>query len=204
MKTELSKIERLKKFANTELGMDFTIELAEMKLDDGVTVIEAEIFEAGQQVFVKSEDGQSIPLPIGEYMLEDGMQLVVTEEGVIAEIREPQAEQPEEEKEVAAAEKPTETPVAKKVIESVSKETHFSVEEKQELLDRLQALEAKLSEETPEVKAEETPEVELSEEEVKPIIHNPENKKPVQITKLQSNRKGKTIEDRVRATLYNN
>ncbi|QGG54063.1 hypothetical protein GDS87_24395 (plasmid) [Lysinibacillus pakistanensis] len=42
------------------------IDLAEMLLDDGVTVIEAEVFEAGQEVNIKTEDGQSIPLPVGE------------------------------------------------------------------------------------------------------------------------------------------
>jgi len=138
MKTELSKLEQIKKL----VGM--TIDLAEMKLDDGVTVIEAETFEAGQEVFVKSEDGQSIPLPVGEYGMEDGMQLVVSEEGIIGEIREmPAAEEQQPEEEVAAADKPTETPVAKKVVESVSKETYFSAEEKEALEARIAALEAK-------------------------------------------------------------
>ena len=141
-KTELTKLDQIKKL----VGMN--IDLAEMKLDDGVTVIEAEVFEAGQEVFVKAEDGQSIALPVGEYGMEDGMVLVVTEEGIIGEIREPQAEdeQPEDEQPVAAADKPTETPVAKKVVESVSKETYFSAEEKDALIARIDALEAKLSE----------------------------------------------------------
>ena len=201
MKTELSKLEQIKKL----VGM--TIDLAEMKLDDGVTVIEAETFEAGQEVFVKSEDGQSIPLPVGEYGMEDGMQLVVSEEGIIGEIREmPAAEEQQPEEEVAAADKPTETPVAKKVVESVSKETYFSAEEKEALEARIAALEAKLSEQPEKEVKEETKEeetVEMKEETAKPIVHNPENKKEVQITKLAANRKGETISDRVRNTLFN-
>ena len=193
MKTELTKLEQIKKL----VGM--TIDLAEMKLDDGVTVIEAEVFEAGQEVFVKAEDGQSIPLPVGEYGMEDGMVLVVSEEGIIGEIREPQAEEEaaDQEQGVAAAEKPAAKPIAKKVVESVSKETYFSAEEKEALIARIDALEAKLSEQ---VKEEV---VEMKEETAKPIVHNPENRTEVKITKLAANRKGETVEDRVRNTLFN-
>ena len=194
MKTELTKLDQIKKL----VGM--TIDLAEMKLDDGVTVIEAEVFEAGQEVFVKAEDGQSIPLPVGEYGMEDGMVLVVSEEGIIGEIREPQAEEEaaDQEQGVAAAEKPAAKPIAKKVVESVSKETYFSAEEKEALIARIDALEAKLSEQ---VKEEEV--VEMKEETAKPIVHNPENRTEVKITKLAANRKGETVADRVRNTLFN-
>jgi hypothetical protein len=193
MKTELTKLEQIKKL----VGMN--IDLAEMKLDDGVTVIEAEVFEAGQEVFVKAEDGQSIPLPVGEYGMEDGMVLVVSEEGIIGEIREPQAEEEaaDQEQGVAAAEKPAAKPIAKKVVESVSKETYFSAEEKEALIARIDALEAKLSEQ---VKEEV---VEMKEETAKPIVHNPENRTEVKITKLAANRKGETVADRVRNTLFN-
>jgi hypothetical protein len=193
MKTELTKLDQIKKL----VGMN--IDLAEMKLDDGVTVIEAEVFEAGQEVFVKAEDGQSIPLPVGEYGMEDGMVLVVSEEGIIGEIREPQAEEEaaDQEQGVAAAEKPAAKPIAKKVVESVSKETYFSAEEKEALIARIDALEAKLSEQ---VKEEV---VEMKEETAKPIVHNPENRTEVKITKLAANRKGETVEDRVRNTLFN-
>lgn len=204
MKTELSKVEKIKKV----LGMP--IDLAEMLLDDGVTVIEAEVFEAGQEVNIKTEDGQSIPLPVGEYGLQDGMVLVVQEEGIIGEIRQATEEQPQEEEEVAAADKPTEQPVAKKVVESVSKETYFSAEEKEELEAKITALEAQVAElskqdeeETKEEVKEEA--VELKEEEVKPITHNPENKeKQESVFKLAANRKADSIQDRVRNTIFKN
>lgn len=203
MKTELSKLEKIKKV----LGMP--IDLAEMLLDDGVTVIEAEVFEAGQEVNIKTEDGQSIPLPVGEYGLEDGMMLVVSQEGMIGEIKQPEAseEAPEDEAPVAAADKPSEQPVAKKVVESVSKETYFSKEEKEELEAKITALEAQVAElskvESKEEVVEE--EVELSEEVVKPIQHNPENKeKQEPVFKLAANRKADTIQDRVRNTIFKN
>ena len=162
------------------LGME--LELESMKLEDGVTIIEAESFEGGESVFIVTEDEQKIPLPIGEYTLEDGKLLVVTEEGIVAEVKE-QAEEPEteeapevEEEVEAEAEVPVseEAKPIKKVVESVSKETFFS--EIEALVKENEELKAKLEEVSSatevEVEAEVEAEVELSE--VKPIVHNPE------------------------------
>ena len=140
------------------LGME--VQLAQMKLDDGVTVLEANEFVAGEAVSVLTEDEQMIALPVGEYILEDGMTLVVLEEGIIAEIKETVAEEeaPEEE-EVAATVKPEATPaLPKSIIESVSKETKFSAEEMTEVMNRVTELEAQIVELT---KVEEV--VELAE-----------------------------------------
>ena len=80
----------------TLLGME--VKLETMRLSDGVSMLEAESFEAGQPVFILTEDEQRIPLPVGEYELEDMRVLVVIEEGVIADVRE--AAEPEVEVEV--------------------------------------------------------------------------------------------------------
>ena len=53
------------------------VKLETMKMGDGVTVIEAETFEAGKEVFVVTEDEQRIAVPVGEYELEDGRILVI-------------------------------------------------------------------------------------------------------------------------------
>jgi len=144
------------------------VKLAQMKLEDGVTVIEAEVFEAGQAVMVVTEDEQMIPLPIGDYKLEDGMILSVVEEGLIAEIKEEVAEEeaPEEEEAVAASDAPTEAPLPKAVIESVVKETKFSKEAQEEI----DSLKAQITELTKVEEVEVKEEVELA----KPIVHNPE------------------------------
>jgi len=63
------------------------VKLAQMKLSDGVTVLEAESFEAGQEVVIVAEDGTTTPAPVGEHELEDGNVLIITEAGIIAEIR---------------------------------------------------------------------------------------------------------------------
>ena len=57
-----------------------------MMLVDGVTVLEANEFVSGQEVYIVSEE-EKIPLPIGEYELEDGKILVVSEDGIIGEIK---------------------------------------------------------------------------------------------------------------------
>ena len=57
----------------------------ELALEDG-TIVSADALEAGSAVFIMVEEEKQ-PLPIGEYALADGSLLVVTEEGVIAEIK---------------------------------------------------------------------------------------------------------------------
>ena len=63
------------------------VQLAQMRLSDGVTVLEAASFEAGQEVNIVAEDGTTTPAPVGEHELEDGNILIITEAGLIAEIR---------------------------------------------------------------------------------------------------------------------
>ncbi len=81
------------------------VKLAQAKLDNG-TVLEAEAFEAGQPIFIVSEEDR-IAVPVGEYRMEDGRVLVVTEEGIVGEIKEAEEETPEVEIEVEAAMEPS-------------------------------------------------------------------------------------------------
>lgn len=156
------------------LGMN-KVELATMKLMDGVTILEADAFEAGMEVFIVTEDEQRVALPVGEYELEDGRMLVVAQEGIIAEIKEMEEEAPEVE-EAPEAEAPMveeemadeAIPVApKKVIKSTIEEMLFSKIE--ELKAENEALKAQLSEQPV---MEEAPVVD--EPAAKPIAHNPE------------------------------
>jgi len=75
------------------------VKLEQMKLTDGVSVLEADAFEAGNEVFIVTEDDQRIAVPVGEYDLENGMVLVVVEEGMIAEIKEKEEEEDEADEE---------------------------------------------------------------------------------------------------------
>jgi hypothetical protein len=177
----------------TLLGLE--VKLETMRLSDGVSMLEADAFEAGQPVFILTEDEQRIPVPVGEYELEDMRILVVIEEGVIAEVREAaeveeevEVEAPEVEEEVEAA---TETaPQAKKIVESIVKESFFS--EIEALKKENEELKAKLSAQTTEV-AEEVAPVELSEE-PKPISFNPENTQATDVFKFASKRNATTMD----------
>jgi hypothetical protein len=178
----------------TLLGME--VKLEQMKLMDGVSILEAESFEAGSEVFIVTEDEQKIPVPIGEYELEDGRLLIVIEEGVISEVKEKEmeVEEPETEVEVETEKKEemeTSKPTAKKTIESVVKETFFSEIEK--LKEENETLKAELSK----LKEVKETEVELAiEEEVKPISFNPENENKVEAVKFATKR-SRTIMDSV-------
>jgi hypothetical protein len=175
------------------LGMEVSLEM--MKLADGTTVLEADAFEMDNEVFVVTEDEQKIPLPVGEYELENGMILVVEVEGIIKEVKEAPMEEEVAPEEQATPEVPVEAeaevaPTAKKTIESIVKETFFSeIEalktENIELKAKLELL-SKVDEVTEEV-------TELSEE-PKPIMHNPENTNPVETFKFAKNRERNTLD----------
>ncbi len=190
------------------LGME--IKLEQRKLEDGVTIIEADAFEAEAEVVIITEDEQRIPLPIGDYKMEDGMILVVAEEGIIAEIKEEAAEEEvieeEAEKEYEEKEEEMATEEAKpvkKVVESVSKETYFSEiealkkenEELKSQIEKLSKVEEVTEEATEEVVEEKT---ELSAEEldpaVKPISFNPENKQETERILYAQNRTETTLD----------
>ena len=70
-----------------EVQEEVKVEMATMKLANGI-VVEAESFEAGQNVFLIGEDDEKVAAPVGEHELEDGKILVIEEEGVIKEIKE--------------------------------------------------------------------------------------------------------------------
>ena len=170
----------------TLLGMD--VKLEQRKMADGVTLIEADAFEMDNEVFVITEDEQKIPVPIGEYEMEDGMIMSVVEEGLIADYKEkateeeeaPVAEEEVVEEEVEAK---NENIAPKKTIESVVKETFFS--EMEVLRNENTELKAKLELLTKvEVVAEEA--TELSD--IKPISFNPENNKEIESFQFGSKR----------------
>jgi len=102
------------------------VELATMKLKDGVTVLEAESFEVGQSVFIVAENGDKVPAPIGEHELEDGRILVITEEGKIGEIADAKNEEVEEE--VAMTNTDQFTEMIKQIITSMSVEVARQIE----------------------------------------------------------------------------
>ena len=155
------------------LNLQDEVKLESMKLENGTT-IEAEAFEANQEVFIVTEEDERIALPIGEYTLEDGMILVVAEEGIIAEVKE--AEEPEAEE--APAEETEEVEAAEEEMAYATKEElSAAVAEMKEMIEEIKSMMSPKEEEmaAEEVKEEE---VDLSADEpaAKPIKHSPETK----------------------------
>ncbi len=157
------------------LNLQDEVKLESMKLENGTT-IEAEAFEANQEVFIVTEEDEKIALPIGEYTLEDGRILVVAEEGIIAEVR-------------AEEEAPEEAPATEEVVEEVEQaeeepkeemayatkeELSAAVEEMKAMIEEIKAM---MSPKEEEMAAEEEV-VEMSSDEpaAKPIKHSPDTK----------------------------
>ena len=164
--------------ARVLLGIE--VKLEQMKLDNGA-ILEAEVFEAGAEIFVVADD-ERVAVPVGEYEVEGGMIIVVSEEGIIGEIKEASAEEEapaETEAEEVEEELSTETASPKKIVKSISEEMFFSeIEKLRTEINELklsktevvaEEVQVELSEEVKEDK------VELSAEEVEGITHTPEN-----------------------------
>ena len=201
-------LNKIKGIVGVELAEE-TVNLAEMKLENG-TVLVAEEFKAGEAIFIKSEEEQ-IALPVGEYKLENDMVLVVKEEGLISEIKEVEAEKEEEEKEeVEAADHKDEE---KEEMRYVTKEEfNKAVDEIKAMIDEMGKHKDEMSEETAtqEVKEEvkeELQETELSatkEEAVEPIKHNPETEQNKKGKFLFGQKRTETTMDRVFSKIASN
>jgi hypothetical protein len=167
------------------------VELATAKLDNG-TVLEAEAFEAGNEIFIITEDDK-VALPVGDYTLEDGKMLVVAEEGIIAEIKDLEEEAEEE----VEAEEELGYVTKEELAEAVSEIKAMIEDMKKEEMSEEVVEEAELSEELPkEVKEE------LSEPAAEPIAHNPEQKNNNIGVKFAQNRKQTTL-DKVMSKINN-
>jgi len=182
------------------------VKFEQMTLENG-TVLEAEAFEAGNEVFIVNEEDR-IAVPVGEYTLADGRVLYVTEEGVIAEIKTAEAEAEEEavEVEVEASE---ETPEV--VEETLAEEMPMEDKVKEIVMPIIEEIKAELSaireemgaykEKMSSVEEENTNlKTELSSQSAaKPIKHNPETAPKAEV-KLAS-RRPQTSLDRVMSKL---
>ena len=178
----------------TLLGVE--VKLEQMKLENG-TVLEADKFEAGNEIFIVTED-EKVALPVGEYVLEDGQTLVIEEEGIIKEMK---SENEEEEVEVEAKEEEKEemgyaTKEELAGVKSMIEEIKAMLEPKEEMSEEVK--EEKKQELSSDVVAEIPEEVkqELSEPAAEPINTNAEVSKTEVKFNIASKRKMSTL-DRV-------
>jgi hypothetical protein len=93
-----------KKLNAIRIALGMQLKMAEATLDDGVTRVSAESFEAGKKIFVVSESGEEAPAPEGTHTTEEGLKITVDAEGTITAVEEPEevtieaSEEEEEEK----------------------------------------------------------------------------------------------------------
>ena len=182
------------------------VKFEQMTLENG-TVLEAEAFEAGNEVFIVNEE-ERIAVPVGEYTLADGRVLYVTEEGMIAEVKTAEAEAEEEavEVEVEASEETPEVveealaeemPMEDKIKEIVMPMVEEIKAELSAIREEMGAYKEKMSaveEENANLKTELS-----SQSAAKPIKHNPETAPKAEV-KLAS-RRPQTSLDRVMSKL---
>ena len=157
------------------------VKLAQATLENG-TILEAEAFEAGNEIFIVSEDDR-VAVPVGEYLMEDGQILVVSEEGIIGEIKAQEEEEVEAEEEEMAY-------VSKQEFESAVEEIKGMINELKDKKEEMAEVEEQVKEELSKTPA------------VEPISHNPEAKQEFKV-KFGQNRK-ETALDRVMKKLTNN
>jgi len=168
MSNENEQVDAVETTENVEVTM------ATMMLKDGVTILEAEAFEPEQAVFIVAENGDKVPAPVGEHELEDGRILVITQEGIIAEIKETMVE------EVAPDAAPAEAEAVEMSTEEMIKAivTNMSVE----VSKQIEAIRTELSAQIAEVK---TTQVEVkASTKAKPEVAETSNKN-VKLTRNQ-------------------
>lgn len=159
-----------------EVQEEVKVEMATMKLANGI-VVEAESFEAGENVFLIGEDDEKVAAPVGEHELEDGKILVIEEEGVIKEIKDAAEEVTEEVTEEPVAEEES-TEMAEEEMAYVSKEEFTAaIDEIKEMIAAMMPKEEQSAEEVIEEVVEEK--VEMSEvPAAKKVAAAPVEKKP--------------------------
>ena len=169
-----------------EVQEEVKVEMATMKLANGI-VVEAESFEAGENVFLIGEDDEKVAAPVGEHELEDGKILVIEEEGVIKEIKDAAEEVTEEVTEEPVAEEES-TEMAEEEMAYVSKEEFTAaIDEIKEMIAAMMPKEEQSAEEVVEEK------VEMSEvPAAKKVTAAPVEKKP-QVQNFSKSGRGTTL-----------
>lgn len=194
-------LKQIKTMLKSRLG------LAQMTLEDGETIIEAESFVAGEAIFIVSDD-ERIALPIGEYRKSDGGMIIVTEEGTIAEVRDDMEEEKMEDS-AEIKEEQLEDVVVEDVPEEAATEIESIVEA---VVDVIAPIIAEVKEQVEELKKklestdEDTKEKEKMSRQTparKPMKHNPETTRKAAQTLYSQNAGNHTTKDRVFNKLFN-
>ena len=189
------------------LGVELSdIQLAELKLENG-TVLEAEVFESGKEVFIKTED-EKVALPVGEYELEDARVLVVEEEGMIKEIKNAEHEEDEKEDEEKVDARYVTREEFRKEMDELKEHIDIMMDHKDKEKEKMSS---QVAEEVSlavtevlnsEAEEKESLKEELSKPAAEPMKHSPEESNTEMKFKVAGNRRKSTL-DRVMETIIN-
>jgi|TARA_B100001093_G_scaffold54428_1_gene46125 hypothetical protein len=180
------------------------IGLAQMTLEDGETVIEADALEAGQAVFIVSDD-ERIALPVGEYTTADGQIVVVAEEGTIAEVKDAMEVEKMEDKEDEEKKEELEEVVVEDVPEIAAEEVAAIVEAVVEVVAPvLEEVKEQVEELYKKFEDQEDKKEKMSSQKParKPMKHNPEAKQTVKQNLYSQGANFNTTKDRVFSKLF--
>lgn len=188
------------------------VALEQVKTEDGQAIFEADAFEVGQAVFIVTEDGK-IPAPAGEFAMEDGNIVEVDENGVIVEIAKKEAEVEEEIVEEVEAQNDI---MKEEIKEEMGMKPKKTVKSKTEMEEsyfsaQIKELEAKFEARLSALEMEKTAlsavNAELEERLAsEPAPHTPFNPEATTTSKMHfhiSDKREKTIKDRVFDQLFN-
>ena len=142
------------------------VKLGSILLEGGELMIEyeGETLEAGMSVFAKmpdDEEGERVPVPVGEWKLEDGRVMLIEEEGVVSSVTSPESQETPTEETVAAESESESSQKIKSIlikykeasiIESVEKVLVSFKEEQNKVVDELKKQILELSEQEVETK----------------------------------------------------
>ena len=173
--------------------LNIEVKLEEMKLENG-TVVSADTFEKGSEIFIVTDD-EKVAMPVGEYILEDGRLVVVSEEGMIADVREVSDEVPAKEETEDLEEETVETEVPAEVATEVEAIIEAVVEVIAPVLEEVKSEIEELKKQFSEMKGGKKKE-DMSAAR-KPIKHNPEAKAPQKKQMQFAKGQFKTTLDRV-------
>ena len=181
---------------NIKTLLNIEVKLEEMKLENG-TVVEAESFEKGKELFIKTDD-ERVAMPVGEYLLEDGRLVVVEEEGIIADVREVSDEVPAKENEEGEEITSDLADEKEEMAYATKEELSSAVEEMKSMIEEIKAMVSPKEEMSDDdVELSKNIKEELSAPAAEPIKHSPESESAQVEQKVFAQSKVRTTLDRV-------
>ena len=145
------------KLAFTPKETQEEVKLGSVKTADGEITIEydGEELVAGASAWIMADEETKVPVPVGEHALEGGKVIIVTEEGIVGEIKDaeqPQEEQPQAEEMNSEASQMDEVAQAIKSILVKYEEVEQTVKEVKTELSTIKESNEKLAKENEELK----------------------------------------------------